>query len=444
MTKNTSTPAGAEVRSFEVVLPRQSRGSLRQQETRRRKLARVRGRVIVGLDLAKTRQAVTFSYQSQTLKRIQIVCAPQHLARALQPWIREICAGLHVENAVIAMEPASYYWQLAAEGFEAAGLDYVLLHTLSVKRERETTRYTPEKTDPRDADLASSLAEGGNFTEGRLATCAKRAALDATAREYMLLRARSAAEVARLKSFWGRLLPEFQELLKEPDGVCALAISRALLPFSQMALLSEKEWIERVRAQAEGRILVGVAARLLEMVKAAHADPHRRSGEGMPVRIRMAGERRALLERQKAAVAQQALTLYAGFDEAVLMDSIPGSSALYNAITLGLVGDFRDYDCGRAVVKLAGSEVNHYQSGEWTGRSRISHRGRSLLRTAAYQQAMLLVSAEKVFQARFTHLLGSLTKRQAYMAIADAYLRTAHLLVTSGEPWNEDTRVRRR
>jgi hypothetical protein len=95
-------------------------------------------------------------------------------------------------------------------------------------------------------------------------------------------------------------------------------------------------------------------------------------------------------------------------------------------------------------VKLAGCEVNHYQSGEWAGRSRISHRGRSPLRTAAYQQATLLVGGEKVFQARYTHLLGSLTKRQAYMGIAGAYLRTAHLLVTSGEPWNEDTRARRR
>src|SRR5829696_6328547 len=301
MTKHTFNPAGSEVPSFEVVLPTQSRGSLRQQETRRRKLARVRGRVVVGLDLAQARQAVTFSYQGETLKRMRFDCAPQHLARALEPLINELCRGVGAKDAVIAMEPASYYWELAAEGFESAGLDYVLLHTLSVKRERETTRYTPEKTDPRDADLACSLAENGRFTEARLAVCAKRGALDAIAREYMLLRSRSAAEVARLKSFWGRLLPEFQELLKEPDGVCALAISRALLPFSQMAALSEKEWIERVRRHAEGRIMVGVAARLLELVKAAHADPHRRSGEGMPVRISMAGERRALLERQKGA-----------------------------------------------------------------------------------------------------------------------------------------------
>ena len=443
MSKHTFNPDGAEVRSLEVVLPPQSRGSLREQGMRRRKLARVRDRLVVGLDLAQTRQAATFSYQGQMLKRMRVDCAAQHLAQALEPRIREICTEFGATGVVIAMEPASYYWELAAEGFEAAGLDYVLLHTLSVKREREATRYTPEKMDPRDADLACSLAESGRFTEGRLARCEKRAALDAIAREYMLLRARSAAEVARLKSFWGRLLPEFQELLKEPDGVCALAISRALLPFSAMAALSEEKWIERVRAHAEGRILVGVAARLLELVKAAHADPHRRSGEGMPLRIHMAGQRRALLECQKAEAAQQAIALYNGFDEAVLMDSIPGSSPLYNALTLGLAGDFRDYDCGRALVKLAGSEVNEFASGEWRGRSRISHRGRAQLRTAAYQQAKMLVKGSTVFQARYTHLLGTLTKQQAYVAVANAYLRTAHLLVTTGELWNEEARVRR-
>ena len=41
--------------------------------------------------------------------------------------------------------------QMMAEAQEAqaAGLEYVVLHTLAVKREREATRYTPEKMDPR-------------------------------------------------------------------------------------------------------------------------------------------------------------------------------------------------------------------------------------------------------------------------------------------------------
>ncbi|HEX2210408.1 MAG TPA: transposase [Longimicrobium sp.] len=405
----------------------------------------MQGRAVVGLDLAQTKQAVTFSYQGQPLKRMKMNCAPQHLARALQPLIGQFCAQVGARGAVIAMEPASYFWELAAERFEAAGLDYVLLHTLSVKREREATRYTTEKMDPRDADLACDLAENGRFTEARLPKCAKRAALDALAREYLLVRERSGAELTRLKSFWGRVLPELGELLKEVDGVNALAISRALLPFAELAALSDAQWVERVRAHADGRVHPATAIRLLERIRAAHADPHRRSDEGLALRIALCAERRRMLERQKADIAAQLLRRYHAFEESVLLDSIPGSSELYNAITLGLVGDFRDYDCARAVVKLAGSEVNQYQSGEWTGRSRISHRGRTRLRTAAYLQAKLLVAGNDAFRARYAKLLSRpLQKQQAYVALADAYLRTAHTLVVQGKPWREEARSRRR
>jgi transposase len=141
--------------------------------------------------------------------------------------------------------------------------------------------------------------------------------------------------------------------------------------------MSSAEWVARVKAQAEGRVSAKIADKLLEQVRAAHAAPHRRAGEGVPFRISLCAERRALLERQKAFVATELMALYNELDEAVLLDSIQGSSPLYNAITLALVGDFRDYDSGRAVVKQAGSEVNHYQSGDWVGRSRISHRGRA-------------------------------------------------------------------
>ena len=102
---------------------------------------------------------------------------------------------------------------------------------------------------------------------------------------------------------------------------------------------------------------------------------------------------------------------------------------------LGIVGDFQLYDDARTLVKLAGSEVNHYASGDWDGTSRISHRGRSTLRAAAYQQARLLVARNDDYRARFYHLLHrthrpNLRDLPAYVAVMNSYLRTAHALVT--------------
>lgn len=441
MSKNTQRTPAMEASAPELDRPVVTRGVRHTQEKLRRKLARVAGRtLIVGLDLARKRQAVSFAHARQILGRARVECLPQDLGRKLLPLIQALQQEHGLERVVIGLEPAGHYWALAAEGFEALGLDYVLVHTLSVKREREVARYTPEKTDPGDADLVTELVGTGRFTEARLFASAERAQLNALAREYLLLRKAAAAERTRLHNFWDRLLPEVFDVLSELESKTALAISRALLPFSQLACLSEVQWWERVKAQAGGRILKRATREVLQHIQAAHLNPHRRAGEGMPLRIQLATERWRLLDAQKEALAAEILRLYDTYSEAVYLDSIPGSHRLYNALTLGLVGDFRLYDHSRSLVKLAGSEVNEYASGDWQGTSRISHRGRTLLRAAAYQQARNLVLKNEIFRARYFRLQRRATGRclseqQAYVAIANSYLRTAHALVLNQTPW---------
>ena len=86
-------------------------------------------------------------------------------------------------------------------------------------------------------------------------------------------------------------------------------------------------------------------------------------------------------------------------------------------------------------MKLAGSEINHYSSGDWQGASRISHRGRSALRAAAYQQARYLATRNPDFRSRFHALIHRTTKpklatQEAYVAVMNSYVRIAHSLVT--------------
>ncbi len=437
MIHDTLPPTSVEVLSSELKRPVVTRGLRREQAKRARRRDLVdRSTLVVGLDLAREKQAASFVVPGgEVVGRLRFPCAPQELSCVLERG-ETLRAQYGLERLVVAMEPAGHYWMLAAEGFERAGVPYVLVHALSVKRSREETRYTPEKRDPRDADRIGLLTQEGKFTEARLPACAERAALAALAREYMLVRKASAAERVRLGNFWERLLPEFATLFREPTGNTALAVSAALRPLSEIAALTPGRWLARVRKAAAGeRILRPRAAALLPLLQAAHADPHRRSGEGMPWRIQLAAQRRRLLERQKEALRGEILRRYASCEEALYLDSIPGSEPFYNALVLALVGDFRLYDDPRAIVKLAGSEVNEFASGDYTGRSRISHRGRSALRAAAYQQARLLVRRNDDFRERFFGLLQRtrghrLSELQCYVAVLDSYLRTAHVLVS--------------
>ena len=443
MSKNTLVAPGAEA-SVSCALPVLTRGTRRKEESRRRKLARVSGKtLIVGLDLAREHQAVSFAYRRRVLGRKRFDAASQNLAAELGPVIQALLAHHGLQRVVIGMEPAGHYWELAAESFERAGVDYVLVHTVSVRHEREASRYTPESTDPIDAEAICELVWRGHFTEARLWLSAERLRLNGLAREYMLARKLAASEMARLTNFWDRLLPEVFTVLRTLDGKTAAAMSRAVLPFSEMVALTPAAWLERVKHHAgKDRVLRKAPLQILELVRAAHADPHRRSGDVVPLRIRGAAERRDLAETQKQRLEAELLERYHSFEEATYLDSIPGSDPTCNALVLGLVGDFSLFDSGRTLAKLGGSEVNHFSSGDWHGTSRISHRGRSRLRAAAYQQARSLVRKNEFYNRRFLHLINRtsgtrLGKQQAYIAMGNSYLRTAHALVTARELWRQ-------
>ena len=418
-----------------------TRGLRRHQQRMRRKRERVGAhRLVVGIDLARERQAVSFMLGDEVVGRRRVTCGPEQLDQVLEEALA-VANSLGSDGVVVAFEPAGHYWRLAAEAFERSQTAYVLVHPISVKRAREESRYTPEKTDPRDADLIAQLAVQGRFTDTQLPSSDDEDALWQLAKEYMKVRTLAAAEQTRLRNFWHRMLPEFFTVIRDPGGKTALAVACALTPLSDVATLTARSWLARVRRAAQGDpIRRSLAASILPLLKAAHHDPVRRSGEGMPFRIRHAAQRRRLLQAQKADLRAETLTRYHARAESLLLDSIPGSVPFYNALVLAMVGDFARFDDARAVVKLAGTDVNHYASGDWSGRSRISHRGRSPLRAAAYQQARQLVAHNPDFRARFHALIHRTSKpklatQQAYVAIMNSYLRIAHTLVTQEVPY---------
>lgn len=445
MSKHTMPMELTEAPRGSVTLPRSTRGFRRDREKRERKRARVAGALIVGLDLGREKQAVSFRNGTETVARSSFRARPREF-RSLLDQAEAVYRKEGLDRFVVSLEPAGHYWKIAAEVFERHGVDYVVVHPLSVKRAREETRYSPDKSDPKDAELIAQLASEGKFTEARLPRSREIGSLDALSREYLLLRKQVAAERVRLVNFWDQFLTEYDQVFSDPCSATALAIGAALLPLSELITLSDAEWCARVRSFAQGqRIQPSRAVRLIPLLRAADADPFRRSVDGLPVRICGAAERRRLGTAQKLSVRARVMEAYGTRVESAYLDSIPGSEPLYNALVLGLVGNFGDYDDPRCIVKLAGCDVIEWSSGDYTGCTRISHRGRSLLRGAAYQQARYLVRRNPQFAQRYHDLLAhgrQFTDRKAYTAIANSYLRTAHALICKKELYKTERRTR--
>ncbi|CQD23995.1 Transposase IS116/IS110/IS902 family protein [Mycobacterium lentiflavum] len=103
-------------------------------------------------------------------------------------------------------------------------------------------------------------------------------------------------------------------------------------------------------------------------------------------------------------------------------------------------GDPARFDSPRALVKHAGLCPRDNSSGTFSGRARISRRGRPRLRLAAWRAAWGAMQHNPVMAARHRYLVASehnrLTDGQARAAIAAALLRWLHVVVTRRVHWD--------
>jgi transposase len=147
-----------------------------------------------------------------------------------------------------------------------------------------------------------------------------------------------------------------------------------------------------------------------------------------------------LIKIRLAEVETQMAAILDELDLTKLVTSIPGVSAVGAAAILAETGDPTRFDSPRALVKHAGLCPRENTSGTYTGRSRISGRGRPRLRSAAWRAVWGALPSNPVMITRYRHLTtrkaNPLKDGQARAAIAAALLRWIHVIVTKGVTWD--------
>ena len=141
----------------------------------------------------------------------------------------------------------------------------------------------------------------------------------------------------------------------------------------------------------------------------------------------------AELERRMVAILD-------GLGLSGLVTTIPALSAVGAAAILAETGDPARFDCARAWVKHAGACPRDNESGNSKGQSRVSRRGRPLLRTAAWRASWPLIIHNEVFAARYAHLTtregNRLNDGQARIAVVASLLRQLYVVVTRRVAWD--------
>jgi transposase len=427
-------------------------GLSRGDKRRNAKLAELRRLVpvdhaIVGIDLADKKQAVVVcDHDSQVLARKTVKARAWDLGAVLD-WARRIAHGHGFVGVTVGCEPTGHRWMVVNQLAAQRDMTVVCVNPLLVGRAREAEDYTRDKSDDKDAMLIARLVaqlhcyapERADETWARLRQLGAR-------RERLVTEATACVQQLRdlLECAWPGVLEAAAKPFDSTNWCAALAVvlercdgrperlARSGLARFEAAVCRElARWGGSRRRRA-----------IIEAVYVALVDPTgvmtQRLGALERARWVLADWRNAT-----ARLAEVQTRMVEVLDELGLTDyvtSIPGVSAVGAAAILAETGDPTRFDSPRALVKHAGLCPRENASGAFTGRSRISRRGRPRLRLAAWRAAWGAMQHNPVMAARYQHLTtrktNPLTDGQARAAIAAALLRWIHVIVTRRVHWD--------
>lgn len=408
---------------------RLSRGDRRRNEKLRRLREAVReDSAILAIDLAKAKQVVVVTGPGhQVLARRSFVCSPWGVDQMIA-FAREAAERHGLEHLVVACEPTGHRWKPVLERCTRGGLTLVCVQPLLVAREREREDYTRDRSDPKDATLIAHLA--------RELRCYLVVVPDAEWARLRHLGVRRHAKVVErgaarqqladlLETYW----PAAMEAASDLDSVTLLACLAVSTDPDVVRAMDYPVFAARVRDVLPRVGGVRRCHRVMQAFHAAALDPRKIPWEQPGAAERAAFALADLLHAavQVAEVEDRMVGVLRALGYAKLASDIPGLSEVGAAAILAETGDPARYDSGRAWAKHAGACPRDNASGRQQGKTRVSGRGRPLLRTAAWRAVWPLVQRNEVFAARYRHLTGRetnpLTDNQARTALAAALLR---------------------
>jgi len=386
------------------------------------------------------------------LARRTVTAKAWQLGEVLQWGLVQARAG-GFASVVVACEPTGHRWRVLDETAAGLGLRLVCVQPMLVHRAREAEDFTRDKSDDRDATIIARLvAQLHCYLPERTSPAYARLRHLGVRRVELTTQLGAARQQIRdlLECAWPAALTAAAQPLDAISWRAAMQV--AIDRIGASGELSELRRYGRTRfAAALRRELprwggTRVTWRVAYGVYDAATDPARAA-------VGVTGQRRGALERVgfaladlhrlTAALADVEDRMLAVLDELGLRrlaETIPGVSAVGVAAILAEAGDLTRYGSARALVKHAGLCPRANESGAYTGQTRISGRGRPLLRVAAWRAVFGALRHNPVLAARYAKLTGRsdnpLTDAQARTALAASLLRQLHAVLTRGVAWN--------
>lgn len=122
-----------------------------------------------------------------------------------------------------------------------------------------------------------------------------------------------------------------------------------------------------------------------------------------------------------------------------LLESIPGIATILSSTMLAYMGDMSRFSSSKAVVAWVGLNPMRQESGKWTGKTRISKMGNSVMRKALYMPALAAMRFNPaVIALKLRMKAGMKTGKVVVCAAMKKLLQLAYGVLKSGQPFNAE------
>ncbi len=305
--------------------------------------------------------------------------------------VKNVLTMLNFKKVIIGMEPTGHYWKSLARYLQK--IDWIHVVTVNpkkVKDAKELDDNCQTKNDKKDCITIARLIKDARYFEP--------------------------------------YLPE--EILKKcpfPEDIKSLGKEELLKHIRETVKRGySKKQVEKIYELAEESI--GTT----EGIKGARFQLNMYIEEAKLIgkQIKMAEQE---LEKQLKET---------GFYESLI--SIQGIGIVSAAMFVGEVGDINRFDSYEQIRRYAGLNLVENSSGNHKGKTTISKRGRSLLRSILYRMAFTMVNKNEEIKELYKYLTtrkeNQLKKKQAIVAVIGKILQIIYAVATKNEEYKA-TRV---
>jgi len=399
---------------------------------------------IVGIDIAKKKHfAVVLDPTGQTIQPPFSFHNSKAGYERLLERVAEAERKHLISSWVFGFEASGGYEKPLASFLSEIGYDIVQVSSYSVKRHREMMTRSVDKNDAKDCVSIAYL-----MREGFVEYYELRSLEDEDLAVLVLLNEHLKARKTQLKlkikhNVLKYTFPELEKVCKKIESQFAMELLTQFPTPHEILKVGKLEFKKTMVHRLKGKRMASCLDEVFALAETSVGIKMDRWATKVLELHTYIAELRVIEQQRRSVISR--IDNILGMDPAYeLIITIPGIGLETGSVLLAQIGDVGRFGTNRQLISFSGFDLVSYQSGEYSGKPRISKRGRPLIRKATYQaiSCALLARKPNEFNRKYREILAkqgqtSDVKKKARIKLCARMLRVVHAVLSKKEPYRD-------